>query len=304
MRKALAALVIIVMVHIALSDPPLTENSEKNIDVVNKYSLHGCSKCIADQTKKVWSDLHESSTTAYWWGDDLEDRLWANTHASCSSAGYYTGPATYILCPPDVNIWGVQNFVFNGDSADKIITYSNSNIKYKKDKTYLFKNEISTLSNGFEELMQKFKTYPCTYLLEADYPSIFGYDISILSINDAEVYVYTEYRHKQVIWEKTLINQGDSVSVNIAHIRNHGSYVHVIVVPKSTFSTALIKATARQKIYINQESSAKLIFANLMATTIISAIVLFLWLRRKKILPKIQNRHNEDETEAQSQKAI
>ena len=303
MKIASVAFLIIVMAHIVLSDPTGTNNLEKNLNVEYKNSLHECAQCIADQTKKVWSDLVKPLVVAYWWDNDLEDKLWGQGAVSCSTEEYYTGPATYVLCPPDVNVWGVERYIFDEDSAEKIITYNNSNIKYRKEGTYLFKNEINALPNGYEELIQNFKTYPCKYVLMADKPSIFGYDVSILSIKDAEVFVYVEYRYKQIYpTETSLKSIGDSVSVNIAKFREHGGYVRLVVVPKSMNSSVSIQANARDKIYFDQDFTFKLIYINLIATTIISVFVLLLWLITKRFWTKTQNPQDEVEIAIQAQK--
>ena len=89
------------------------------------------------------------------------------------------------------------------------------------------------MPDRFDELIQDFKTYPCTYVLITDFQPVFGYDISILSIKNAEVFVYSQFWHKHFSFEKALYNEGDTVAVNVAHDPKHGSYAHIVVNPKT-----------------------------------------------------------------------
>ena len=49
--------------------------------------------------------------------------------------------------------------------------------------------------------------------------------------------------------------------------------------------------------YFDQYLGAKLIFVNLLATTIISIIVLILWVRKRRSLGKTQNSQNPAQTQ-------
>ena len=156
-----------------------------------------------------------------------------NKGSTCSYQNIYPEASQYIFCPADVNIWGSQRYYFDQISLEKVITYNNSNIKYNKEKTYLFKNEVDTVSNSFDGLIQNFKTYPCAYALITNFQPIFGYDISILSIKNAEVFVYSQFWYMHFSFEKALYNEGDTAAVNTAHNPKHGSYAPIVVNPKT-----------------------------------------------------------------------
>ena len=132
----------------------------------------------------------------------------------------------------------------------------------------------------------------CAYKLEAANSEVFGFDISLTAIANAEVYVYTQDRSAKFGLVQALSEVGRSISFNINDLQTSNRLSYVIVIPKTNSASASINTERRTTVFEDSSDNDDEVSVGIIAIIVAASMILvvtlpgliffvFLYLRRR-----------------------